>query len=340
MKAVIFEKVDAPLALVDMAVPSVPAGCLKVRVHACGICGSDLHAAQTPGMLGAGTVPGHEFAGEVVEVGAGADKEFRPGDRVVALPFRACGNCKACLAGRPDNCLKPAAQGFNPAVAGAYAEYTVCQAVMALKLPETISYADAALIEPFAVALAAWRQAGALAGADVLILGAGVIGLALATWARFFGAGTIAISDLVPERLARATEAVADVVIDASSVKDPVAEFRNLADAEPSVIFECVGRPMVQKVIDMAPRGAHLVFAGASLEPEPISVLSATVKRLRMSFAFAYERADFVFALRMLANQRIHVTPFISATISLDQLPEMFEALKRPNSQCKVLVQA
>lgn len=340
MKAIAFESVDKPLALVEMAAPALPPDSLKIRVQACGICGSDLHAAQTPGMLGAGAVLGHEFAGEVVAVGADAGADFQPGDRVVALPFRACGQCDECRSGRRTSCRKPATQGFNSAVPGAYAEYTICQAAMAMKLPDTMRYEDAAMVEPFAVALGAWRTANVPTGAGVLILGAGVIGLAVAAWARFFGAGDVAISDLVPERLARAEAAGADIAIDASVVDNPVAEFQRATGHAPAVIFECVGRPMLQKIVDMAPPGAHLVIAGANLEPERLSVLSATVKRLRMSFAFAYERADFAFTLRMLANQRVNAAPFISSVISLDEVPETFEALKRPNSQCKVLIRA
>ena len=338
MKAITFESVDMPLKLTELPVPDLPADSLMVKVRACGICGSDLHAAQARGMLGAGAVLGHEFSGEVVAVGANVGQAFQPGNRIVALPFRACGRCVPCLSGRQDACRAPATQGFNPAVPGAFAEYTICQAAMAMKLPDTVSDTDAALIEPFAVALSAWRIANVPAGGDVLILGAGVIGLALAAWARFFGAGHVAISDLVPERLARAAAAGADIVIDGAVNSNPVAEFQRMTGSEPQVIFECVGRPLLQKIVDMAPSGAHLVIAGASIEPERLSVLSATVKRLQMSFAFAYERADFAFALRMLANQRLNVAPFITSTIALDDVPEMFESLKLPNNQCKVLI--
>ncbi|BBQ01732.1 Zn-dependent alcohol dehydrogenase (plasmid) [Burkholderia sp. SFA1] len=338
MKVIAFESIDKPLRLAELPVPAPAADSLTVRVHACGICGSDLHAAQTPGMLREGSVLGHEFAGEVVEVGADAGADWRTGDRIVALPLRACGTCAPCRDGRQASCEAPATQGFNPALPGAYAEYASCQAVMAMKIPDTMSYDEAAMIEPFAVALNAYKMAKVPPGADVLIVGAGVIGLAIATWARFFGAGDIAISDLVPERLARARDAGAAILIDASNVADPVAELRRATGRPPMFIFECVGRPILQKLINMAPPKAHLVIAGACLEPEKVSVLSATIKRLRVSFAFTYEREDFEFSLRMLADGRIRATPFISSVIGLDEVPATFEALKKPNTHCKVMI--
>lgn len=338
MKAVAFESIEQPLKLVDRPAPDAAPDSLTIRIHACGICGSDLHAAQTPGMLAPGAVLGHEYAGEVVEVGAQAGGDWRPGDRVVALPFRACGTCASCQVGRLGSCEAPVAQGFNPKLPGAYAEYAACQAAMAFRIPDNVSYEAAAMVEPFAVALNAYKMADIAPGDGVLIIGAGVIGLAIAAWARFFGAGDIAISDLVADRLARADAAGANVVINASTVDNPVAEYQRRTGRLPCAIFECVGRPMLQKIVSMAPPRAHLVIAGACLEPDSLSVLSATVKRLRMSFVFTYEREDFDFTLRMIESGRIDVAPFISAVVALDEVPATFEALKQPNAHCKVVI--
>jgi (R,R)-butanediol dehydrogenase/meso-butanediol dehydrogenase/diacetyl reductase len=95
---------------------------------------------------------------------------------------------------------------------------------------------------------------------------------------------------------------------------------------------------MIQKLIDMAPMGAHLVMVGTGMQPEQMTVLSAAMKRLRMTFTLGYEPADFGFMLRMLTNGRISANHLVTGTVSLDQLPEMFALLQKPNDHCKVLV--
>ncbi|MFZ1834500.1 MAG: zinc-binding dehydrogenase, partial [Pseudomonadales bacterium] len=175
-------------------------------------------------------------------------------------------------------------------------------------------------------------------GASVLVIGAGIIGLAVAKWARFFGAGDVGISEMVPARIERARRIGADIVIDAARYADPVAEFQRITGRAPTVIFECVGRPMIQKLIDMAPPGAHLVMVGTGMQPEQLTVVTAALKRLRMSFHLAYELDDFPFVLRMLAVGRISTEGLVTGTVGLDALPAMFATLQQPNDHCKIMI--
>jgi (R,R)-butanediol dehydrogenase/meso-butanediol dehydrogenase/diacetyl reductase len=337
MKALQFMEVGQPLRLGEVAMPSAGPGSLVFKVRACGICASDLHAVEVPGLLHAGTVLGHEYTGEVVEVGPGADG-WKVGDRLVALPAKPCGTCAACVQGRHADCSEVVMQGFDPRMPGAYAEYAACMARLALKIPDGLSDRDAATIEPLAVGLGAWKSAQVASGASVLIIGAGIIGLSIAKWAAFFGAGDIGVSEMVPARIARAQEAGVGIVIDAAQHADPVAEYARRTGRKPSVIFECVGRPMLDKLIAMAPPHAHLVMVGTGMQPENFTVVSAALKRLRMSFALAYEAADFPFVQRMLADGRIKVDGLVTATVGLDQASAMFELLGKPNDHCKVLI--
>ena len=107
---------------------------------------------------------------------------------------------------------------------------------------------------------------------------------------------------------------------------------------KPSVIFECVGRPIIAKLIEMAPTYAELVLVGTGMQPENFTVVSAALKRLRMTFAFAYVPSDFTFVQRMLEARRVTVDGLVTATVSLDQAPAMFEKLGKPNDHCKVLI--
>lgn len=338
MKAVVFKGIGKDLQVEDLPMPKAGPGELVFKVEACGICGSDLHGAEAPGFLQPDQVIGHEYAGTVVEIGPGVGPEWQIGDRLIAIPAKPCGACPACQGGKYDKCDSLILQGYDPRMPGAYAEYSACLAPLAMKLPKDFDARDAALIEPLCVGLNAYRAAQAAPGATVMIVGAGVIGLAVAIAARFFGAGNVVIAEMVPSRMERAKQIGADLVIDAAQCANPVAECQKLTGQAPSVIFECVGRPMIQKLIDMAPMGAHLVMVGTGMQPEQMTVLPAAMKRLRMTFTLGYEPADFGFMLRMLANGRISAKHLVTGTVSLDQLPEMFAKLQKPNDHCKVMI--
>ena len=335
MKALQFVEIGKPLQVGEIPKPSASPGGLVFKVKACGICGSDLHAAEVPGLLQPGSVLGHEYAGEVVEVGPGCDG-WQVGDRLTAVPARPCGACPECSAGLYSQCSAVIAQGFDIRMPGAFAEYSTCMAGLAVKIADSLS--EAALVEPLAVGLNAWRSAHVETGAPVLILGAGVIGLTVAKWAKFFGAGDIAVSEMVPARLERARATGVNFVIDAKQHENPVLEFERQTGRKPLVIFECVGRPMLDKMIAMAPSYAHLVMVGTGMQPETFTVLSAALKRLRMTFPFAYVPADFHFVQRMLTAGRINVEGLVTATVNLDEASAMFETLGKPNDFCKVLV--
>lgn len=335
MKALQFQQVGQPLKISEVAKPTAGPGGLVFKVKACGICASDLHAVEIPGLLRPGNILGHEYAGEVVEVGAGTIG-WEIGDRLIALPAKPCGQCPACQSGA--QCSQIVMQGFDLRMPGAYAEFATCIGALAMKIPDTLSYNDAATIEPLAVGLGAWKKAQVPAGSSVLIIGAGIIGLAVAKWAKFFGAGDVGISERVPARIARAIDVGVDIVIDASEHDNPVAEYERITGRKPSVIFECVGRPMIAKLIDIAPPNAHLVLVGTGMQPEEFTVVSAAMKRLRMTFAMAYEAEDFPFVQRMLTSQRIKVGGLVTGSVSLDDAPAMFESLSKPNDHCKVLI--
>ena len=337
MKAAQFLEVGKPLQIAEVPKPSAGPGGLVFKVKTCGICASDLHAVEVPGMLQSGTVLGHEYCGEVVEVGPGVNG-WVIGDRLVALPGRPCGTCAACQGGQHAECEQIVMQGFDLQMPGAYAEYSTCMAALATRIPDTLSDAEAATIEPLSVGLGAWKAANVPPGASVLIIGAGIIGLSVCTWARFFGAGDVGISEPVPARIARARALGIDVVVDAAHCPDPVADYERQTGRKPSVIFECVGRPMIARLIEIAPPGAHLVLAGTGMQPESFAVVAAALKRLRMTFPLAYEAADFPFVQRMLATGRISARGLVTATVSLDDAPAMFERLGKPNDHCKVLI--
>ncbi|MDP6342971.1 MAG: alcohol dehydrogenase catalytic domain-containing protein [Alphaproteobacteria bacterium] len=344
MRAAVFETAGQPLTIREIEAPVPQATDLIVRVKASGICGSDLHLSEVTdrsgGMapLGEGAVMGHEFCGEVLEVGAEAKGDWRPGERVCALPYIACGGCLECLSGRGHRCREVVFGGLGR-LHGAYAEYVRVGAAEALRLPDGVDYQTGALVEPLAVGLHAVKAAAIGPGDAVLVVGAGPIGLAVALWCRFFGARRVAVSDLLPGRLDKAAALGATDVIDASQ-EDVVGRFKQAAGSRPDLVFDCVGVPGSQQLaMDYAPTHGRIVVAGVCMQRDGILPVKAITKELSVRYVYMYDRQDFRFTLEMLDGGRIEPGAMITDVVGFDGFAAAFEALKHPSSQCKVLLE-
>jgi (R,R)-butanediol dehydrogenase/meso-butanediol dehydrogenase/diacetyl reductase len=221
-------------------------------------------------------------------------------------------------------------------VPGGFAEYVKTGALETLRLPDKLALENAALIEPLAVGLHAVRVARLQAGQRVLITGAGPIGLAVALWARTLGARDVVISEFAESRRALATKLGATGVVDPSG--DLLEQFTDTSGGEPDMIFECVGAPgLLQQCVEIAPRHCTLVPVGVCEQPDTFMPFLALVKELRFQFAIAYTRDDFETVIAMLAQGRLDASEMITDIVSLEEMPEAFEALRTPSHQCKVL---
>lgn len=169
-----------------------------IEVAACGICGTDLHIAQGEFAPRLPVIPGHEFAGEVVEVGS-AVEELSIGDRVAVDPTLECGECHYCRRARGNLCDRWAAMGVT--TAGGAAEYAVAPVRNCYRLPDGVRLADAALIEPLSCAVRGFDVLSRPLGDHYLIYGAGTMGLMNAELAKRAGAASVSIIDINPDRL-------------------------------------------------------------------------------------------------------------------------------------------
>jgi (R,R)-butanediol dehydrogenase/meso-butanediol dehydrogenase/diacetyl reductase len=335
MKAAVLPAPGKPLEIRDVPEPRAEGSDLVIQVKSCGICGSDLHASD--GLPG-GTVMGHEFAGEVVEVGPDSKGLWKPGDRLCALPMIGCGRCEPCLRGDPSLCKSMEATGLGQ-VPGAYAEFVRVGASESLALPESVDFRDGALVEPLAVGLHAVNEAALRSGQNVLVIGAGPVGLAVSLWCRFFGARSVVVSELAEGRRAMAAKFGATDVIDPSSGV-VAAEFEKRAGGPPDVIFECVGVPgLIQQCVMMAPPRSRIVVVGVCTQPDTIIPVLAIVKELTLKFVVAYRKSDFRLTLDMLDRGRIEGRPMITDVVGFEGFADAFEALKHPTTQCKVLLE-
>jgi threonine dehydrogenase-like Zn-dependent dehydrogenase len=321
-----------PLTVTDAPDPTPAPSELVVAISRCGICGSDLHNGH---LAPTGQILGHEMAGEIVAVGSGATDRWREGQRVAVFPLVGCGRCTACVSGRTQRCPDAQLVGFTRP--GGFAEFLAVGAHETLLLPDLLSDAEGALVEPLAVGLYAFRRTELQPGEPLLIIGGGPVGLAVLVWARHLGVGQVVVSEPAAGRRATA-EALGAQTIDPTG-SDVAGEFARLTGHLPSAIVECAGKPgVIDQAMGIAADDGRITVAGLCTAPDQVFHLTALLKGLTLRYVLYYERGDYDTTLRLLGDDRFDPGPLLTDTISLDELPARFEALKVPGDDVKVQV--
>ncbi len=341
MRAALFKEMSRPLVVEAIGDPVPGPHDLILRVRNCGICGSDLHMTEPTSImpLALGSVMGHEFSGEVVEVGSAAKSRWKSGDRVAGFPYICCGDASPCanFGYGAQMCGKGMAIGLGQSN-GAYAELVRIGSSGAYRLPDAVSFREGALVEPLAVGLHAVDMAKMERGATVLVIGAGPVGLAVMLWAKFLGARHVIVSEKAQVRRDMAAKFGATDAIDPAQPLTPQVE--KIAGSGPDIIFECVGAPgLIGSAMMEAPRGARIVIAGVCQQPDTIMPLIGIMKEVNLQFVLGYRPADFDYVIAMIASDRIDVAHMITDVIDLEALPGAFEALRTPTHQCKVMLE-
>jgi len=331
MRAAVFKGAGQPWAIETLPDPEPQPGEVVIKVCRCGICGTDLHMTSGSGWdFPAETVLGHEYAGEIVAIGAGVEG-LRTGDRITALPAAGCGHCDACQSGQVMLCRSM--QGFM----GGFAQYLRAPAVSAIKLPQSLSFADGALVEPLAVGLHGMALAAIKPGARVLVLGAGSVGLGAIYWARRLGAGRIVAASRSARRAEMAGKLGADGFVQFGD--NEVGEVHEALGGAPDVVLECIGEVgMLGKAVDHVRPDGTIVSLGFCTSPDPVVPGIATYKQVRMIFSMAYTLAEFEQVARTLDAGHVEPRVMVSDTISLDALPDMIDRLRQGANQTKVHV--
>jgi L-idonate 5-dehydrogenase len=322
--------------------PQPGAGEVIVRFGAGGICGSDLHYYHE-GRVGnfelrEPMVLGHEVAGEVVKIGEGVAK-VKSGQRVAVNPTRPCLHCRYCLSGRSNLCKNVRFYGSAarfPHVQGGFAELFVASEEQCVPIPDSLSYAAAACAEPLAVTLHAVARVGSLLGRQVLITGAGPIGILTVAAARLAGAAQIVITDLFDEPLAVAERMGATRVI---NVKAAAAELETLMQESGSfdAAIEVSGNICgLENCIDATRPGGRIVQVGilpAGNAGAPINKLLA--KELELAGTFRFHE-EFHWAVQALISGRINVEPILSAQFTFPDAIKAFELASDRRKAVKV----
>ncbi|NBC36717.1 alcohol dehydrogenase catalytic domain-containing protein [Novosphingobium sp. FSY-8] len=331
MRAVVMQGLHRPLTVDTLPDPTPGEGEVVVSVGRCGICGSDLHMTEDPAYgAGAGTVLGHEFAGEVVALGRGVEG-LKLGDRVAVSPLKSCGHCDYCRRGEVQWCAHFGLQG------GGYAEYATTRPNQCVRLPDSASLDDGAIIEPLAVALHGVNLSGMKAGDRVLVLGAGPIGLAVAFWARRRGARAVVVQDLSLYQQERALAMGATGYV--ADREDPVGAAIRAMGGPADVVFECVGVPgLIQQAVAQVANRGRIVLLGLCTRPDSLNTFAMLQKEVTLITSAFFLQQEYEAALDALASGAAEPRHLVTDTISLDATPDRFEALRKRTHDCKVLI--
>lgn len=315
MRAVVYYgKQDVRLERVPVPRPS--AGELLLAVGTVGICGTDVaewalgpkfHPIDAPhpatGHHGP-IIPGHEFSGTVVAVGAGVEESWL-GAQVASCGSVACGHCAACRRGESNNCAQYAGVGLHRN--GALAEYVATPVLNCRRVDDLgLTLDEAALCQPMAIAVHTVARAGDVAGQTVLVQGVGGIGTFLIYALAQSGADVIAV-DIDPERLALADVLGARAtVLVAGTADDPAAISAAIGGGELRVIFEVSGsRTGVSAALELAPKGSRLVLVGIQKAPVEVDLARVTTKEIVLIGTNALVReVDFPRAVELVARGR------------------------------------
>lgn len=333
MKAAVFYG-SRDIRVEEVATPGLEAGDVLIRVRACGICGSDLHAYKLglfPGLgvpVGAGRIMGHEFSGDVVEV-SGQVEGVKVGDRVTAIGF------------------------------GANAEYFKVPALMTpliVHLPPEVSYEEAATNEPLANSVHAVGLASPADGETIVILGAGIIGLGVLQVLKAMHSTKVIVTDLSDKRLAMAQELGADVIINAAR-EDPYLKILEMTGSTPlmfmeewpmssvDTVFDCAGgttehtgTPALWQGLLMVKENGKVVVVAIFEKPFEIEYNIIVRKGIKVFGSWGWSLDEFAQSVELMRSGKVDRKPLITHKFPLDRAKEAYETQLKAEESIKVLL--
>lgn len=341
MKAAVMNT-PGEIEIKELPVPEIGPDEVLIKIMAVGVCGSDVHYYEH-GRIGRYVVEkpiilGHECAGIVAKAGANVSR-VQPGDRVAVEPGVTCGRCRYCKEGRYNLC--PDVQFLaTPPVDGAFVQYLAIREDFVFKIPDELTFEEAALVEPFSVGIHAAYRCKLSPGSTVAIMGMGPVGLMAVAAAKSFGATRIIVTDLEEIRLDAALRLGATVAINAGK-EDAAATIRELTDGiGVDAAWETAGSPRaLQSALGSLRRGGKLVIVGLPAQDEiPLNVPFIADNEIDVYGVFRYANT-YPDGIRFLAKGDIPVDTLITDRYPLEETQEAMErALHNKSGSLKVVV--
>jgi propanol-preferring alcohol dehydrogenase len=325
MKAAVVEKFGEPLQVREVPIPDPKPGEVLVEVVASGVCHTDLHAADGdwPVKPTLPFIPGHEGAGFVAKVGADV-KHLKEGDRVgIAWLHNACGHCEFCLTGWETLCHEQNMSGYT--VNGSFAEFAIGHADYVGRIPDKISFIDAAPILCAGVTTyKGLKQTEARPGEWVVISGVGGLGHVAVQYAKAMGLHVAAI-DIGPEKLQLARKLGAEIAVDAK-LEDPVAVIQKEIGGAHGVLVTAVSLPAFKQALGMLRRGGTCVLNGLPPGEFPVSIFDLVLNGQTVRGSIVGTRKDLEEALQFAAEGKVKATIEKQALGSINGI---FDRLKK-----------
>ena len=335
MQAAVVERFGEPLVVRELPVPTPGPGQALVEIFASGVCHTDLHAADGdwPVKPTLPFTPGHEGAGIVAALGPGVT-HLKLGDRVgIAWLHSACGHCKFCLSGWETLCLEQKNSGYS--VDGSFAQYALAQADYLGRIPENLSFVEAAPILCAGVTTyKGLKETETRPGEWVVISGIGGLGHVAIQYARAMGLRVAAV-DLGPEKIALARKLGAEIAVDAKT-QDPAVEIQKQIGGAQGVLVTAVSTIAFKQAIGMLRRGGTCVLNGLPPGEFPISIFDVVLNRYTIRGSIVGTRLDLEEALTFAADGHVKAT---IETQPLESVNDVFARLKSGQVNGRVVLQ-
>lgn len=322
------------LAVKEMPSPTVEDGEAIVKVSYAGICGTDMMIYS--GLHPRATTPlvmGHEFSGVIEEIEP--NERLKEGDRIAINPLNSCGRCAACKSGQYHVCdnLKYIGIDMN----GGFAEHVSVPIKNLIPLPETVKDEEAALIEPLSVAIHTVRRSKLKVGDNVVILGAGPIGMLIGMIAKKAGAERIIISDVSDYRLQLA-ESYGFHVVDARVDKVEEVAKEHTGGIGADVVFEVAGNQITaNQMIDAIRTQGEIVVVSVYKQPPTINLAKMHYREISLTTTRCFTSEDFNKAITLLSEREVDVSKLISHKLPLEEFNKGFELMTSSTESMKVL---
>jgi threonine 3-dehydrogenase len=333
MKALVKSRDGRGLWLEDVKEPEIGINDVKIRVLKTGICGTDLHIYEwddwAQKTIKVPLVIGHEFVGEIVEVGSNVS-DFHPGELVSGEGHVVCGRCRNCLAGRRHLCAHTKGIGVNRP--GAFAEYIVLPMTNIWRHDPNINREVAAIFDPFGNAVHTALSFPVL-GEDVLITGAGPIGIMAAAVARHSGARHIVITDLNPYRLALAAEVGVTMAVDPA--KTPLPEVQKQLGMQEGfdVGMEMSGSPAAfRDMLANMSHGAKIAMLGIPAKEMAIDWHRVIFSMLTIKGIYGREMYETWYKMTVMLESGLDISPVITHRCHYTEFEKGFEVMRTGNS--------
>ena len=334
MKALVkYQSGDGYVELRDVPEPKLSEDEVLIKVKVCGICGSDIHILHDEFKNYPPVIMGHEFSGEIVQAGKRVER-WKVGERVVAeLHTKACGVCRLCKTGNSRIC--PEKRPIGSGTDGAFAEYIRVPAWLLHKIPENISYEEAALSEPTAICVNCILQETKVEPEDfIVILGPGPIGLLSAQVVKAAGSGKVMITGISSDanlRLKIARSLKIDYVINIEE-EDAIEKLNKLTGGMGAdLVIEASGsETAVNQAFAMVRRGGRIAAVGMTREKKINIAWSEGIRKsINLTLPFSSNYTSWERALCMIAENKIELKPLITHKMSLDSWREGFELVEK-----------